>query len=379
MPSPPSSAVFSVVLLISGSLCGAQTLPWQIWTDLHSVAELCEGDQVLLRSSHCPDGCQYDRHSDGDWRYLRLEGEEGVIFEEAGAGAITRIWMTQGSGSSGPLSPSVQIRFYLDGESTPSIDVPLPALFDGSAPPFEAPLVGGRLVSSGGNFSYVPIAYRDGCKITMTGADEERIWFQFSFHRLASAIGVTSFTGGEDLGAWATLLASHGEDPWALLDQIPASSTSRNGTTTLNPGETIRLCDLAGPDSITALSLKAPAWAWPEVDISLWFDDRNTVSMSLADFFAVGRGGLDSTQSLFLGIDSDGSLYSYFPMPFSANMTFDLEHSGGAGSSPVEIEWMVRTAGEAPSTGNGTFLAQFRRDDETEIGTDIPLLELEGK
>ncbi len=79
-------------------------LPWEVWNDPRSLPRLTPAHQVLMRSSHCPDGCRFDRHSMGDSRFIRLDGDEGVIFEEAGAGAITRIWMTQGAaGLSLPL------------------------------------------------------------------------------------------------------------------------------------------------------------------------------------------------------------------------------------------------------------------------------------
>ncbi len=73
-------------------------LPWEIWRDLGEIARLRLDHQVVMRSSRCPDGCAYDRHSDGDSRFIRTIGDEGVIFESEGAGAITRIWMTQGDG-----------------------------------------------------------------------------------------------------------------------------------------------------------------------------------------------------------------------------------------------------------------------------------------
>ena len=107
----------------------------------------------MLRSSHCLSGGRFDRHSGSGERYIRRDGNQGVIFEEPGAGAITRIWMTTGEGTSKDLDPSVTIRIYLDGKSVPIVELPLPDLFNGSTPPFLFPLVGNRPISSGGNFS----------------------------------------------------------------------------------------------------------------------------------------------------------------------------------------------------------------------------------
>jgi hypothetical protein len=88
--------------------------PWEVWPDLRRLAVLPQAGQVLLRSSHCLDGCRKDRHSPGDPRFLRRDGKEGVLFEEAGAGAITRIWMTSslGNGMSVPLDPGVLYSYF---------------------------------------------------------------------------------------------------------------------------------------------------------------------------------------------------------------------------------------------------------------------------
>ncbi|MCG8456695.1 MAG: DUF2961 domain-containing protein, partial [Holophagales bacterium] len=219
------------------------------------MATVSDGHQVLLRSSHCPSACRFDRHSSGDWRYLRKEGAEGVIFDVPGAGAITRIWMTSGMGVSVPLDPAVRIRFYFDGEVAPTLDLPLPALFDGSVEPFTPPLTATRDTASGGFVSEVPLPFRKGCKVTLEGADDYRLWFQLTYHVLASASGVATFTGDEDLGAWRRLLSSPGLDPW------PGDPSARieTGDVLLQPGETSTLWNASGQGMITALRLAGPS------------------------------------------------------------------------------------------------------------------------
>lgn len=356
----------------------AGALPWEVWRDLHMLAELPPGDQVLLRSSRCPSGCRYDRHSDGDWRYIRVDGDEGVIFEEAGAGAITRIWMTMGAGVSEPLDPAVRLRLYVDGSDEPLFDLPLPDLFNGSTPPFLPPLVGDRMVSSGGNYSYVPIPYRAGCKITLVGAHEARIWYQLTFHRLAEAGDVVSFTGQEDLSAWAALLAAPGQDPYRLLGQDAPPSPSAAGQVWLKPGSTASLGSFAGPDSLISLRLGSPETAWPKVTLRLTFDGEVRVDLPLSDFFAVGRGGLTSTRSLLLGVTEDGTLYCYFPMPYrqSAEVSLTLPSWAAAG---VFVSYALRRSGTAPTASSALFGAALHVDSETPIGTDIPLLDLPGE
>ena len=59
-----------LALLLALAAPGAP--PWQIWDDLARLAVAAPGHQVLLRSSHCPSGCRYDRTDAGDPRFLRI-------------------------------------------------------------------------------------------------------------------------------------------------------------------------------------------------------------------------------------------------------------------------------------------------------------------
>jgi len=347
-----------------------------VFRDLEHLAEVAvPGDQGLLRSSHCPSGCAYDRHSAGDWRYIRLDGDEGIVFEETGPGALTRIWMTMGDGVSEPLDPAIRIRIYVDEAAAPVVDLPLPEMFRGRTPPFLWPLVVDREESSGGNVSFVPIPYRTGCRVAFVGANEKKIWFQFSFRRLASAEGVTTFTGREDLSAWAALLSAPGKDPW------PASPTSSvtSGVVSLGPGESATLADLTGPDSITALRLALPLPAWGLVELLADFDGERRVRLPLADFFAMGAVGQVPTRSLLVGLHEDGVLYSYFPMPYFQGARLRLRSLATSPGPPVAVSWSIRTAGAPPPSQSGLFGAALAASDATPLGVDFPLLDLVGQ
>lgn len=348
-------------------------LPWEIWSDLGEIARLRLDHRVVMRSSRCPDGCAYDRHSDGDERFIRRFGDEGVIFELEGAGAITRIWMTQGeSAISHPLDENIRLRLTLDGAVDPVIDLPLPAVF-GAVAPFTAPLAVDREDSSGGNVNYVPMAFRQGCRLSLVGAESARIWFQITGHRLASPDGITSFTGDEDLSEWRALLASPGTDPWADGATHPTIS----GATTLGPGEIEVLADLVGPDSLTALRLDVARERWNEVELVLDFDGERCAEMMLADFFAVGRAGSEATRSLLIGAGEPNELYSYFPMPFfrTARVTIRLAESA---LEPVDLDFVVRRRGRIPPADSGVFGAQLRVVEMSILGRDSVIAQLRG-
>jgi hypothetical protein len=344
-----------VALLLAAAPAVADgPLPWEVWHDLGELARLRLDHRVVMRSSRCPDGCAYDRHSDGDSRFVRTIGDEGVIFELEGPGAITRIWMTQGDGGvSQPLDPGIRLRLTLDGASQPVIDLPLPAVFGGWQP-FTPPLAVDRTASSGGNVSFVPIPFRDGCRLSLVGADPARIWFQVGGHRLASADGVVSFSGVEDLSTWRTMLSSPGSDPWT----DGASHSTISGSVGLDPGETVVVADFTGPDSLTAIRFDVPRARWGELELELEFDGRQRTRMSLVDFFAIGRANGEPTRSLLIGADDRETLYCYFPMPFFRSATVVL-HLDAAVTSPVAVDFEVRRRERLPATDSGLFSAQL--------------------
>lgn len=336
-------------------------LPWDLWSDLRRVAVIPDGDQVGLRSSHCLSGCGSDRHSEGDERFIRRDGEEGVIFEERGPGAVVRIWMTTGqSGVSVPIDPATSIRFYLDGEAIPRLDLPLPALFDGTQPPFMPPFVGDRLTSSGGNFCYVPIAYRRSCRIVLAGDLTQRLWFQFSFHRLPADAVVETFTGLEDLTGLASLLGGGEGDPWP-----PSSTGTVAGSVQLEPGVAQVAWADEGAGTVTELTLNLPRSEWSAVRANLVFDGERTVDLRLTDLF--GAGGAEPMQSLWLRADSRGELSSFFPMPYQRSAVLALIKDEGEG---LTIGYRVRIDERPPLPSSGRFAAKLAISDPSQIGVD---------
>lgn len=367
-------------LFVSIATDSRAAAPWEVWGDLHSLSHLASANRVLLRGSRCPDGCRFDRHSEGDERGLYQDGEEMVIFDEPGAGAIVRIWMTMGPGVSEPLDPTVTIRVYLDGSSVPVVDVPLPQLFDGSTPPFAFPLVENQATSSGGNYSYVPIAYRDGARVALVGAETKRIWYQVGFHRVADATGISSFTGSEDLSVLSALFAGSGADPFPLTESgSDSGSTVVSGAFELAAGAELVAHSVFDADTWTLLRVECASESRANVEIVLRFDGDERVRMPLADFFAVGQDDGVGTRSLFAGEDDQGFLYAFWPMPFRNNAELAFASLDPGAPEAVAIAWEVRESGRAPSATAARFGAELTVTDPAAGGSDIVLLELSGR
>lgn len=307
----------SVLLLIIVS-CSTYALPWETWEDSKLLAQLNSSSQSLLRSSYCPYNCRYDRSSSGDNRFLRMENEEAVIFEELNPGAISRIWMTSGvGGSSVNLDKNVRIKFYFDGELLPRIDIPLPQLFDNSTPPFLSPLTANRVNSSGGNISYVPINYAQSLKVTLTNAVDYKLWYQFNFHRMTQAADIKTFNLANTYTDLIDMFNQSG-DIWQPSESLYIDSV----ILTANNSKTLYSSDQAG--WVKSIKMTIDENYYDDVELILSFDNQIHSQLSLREFFAIGNNSGVITQSLFLGLNKQGALYSNFPMPYYKNMSVNL-------------------------------------------------------
>ena len=370
----------SAALLLAGSVAAAAdppaavSPPWEVWRDLASLAVIPTGDRVIMRSSHCPDGCALDRHSADASRFLRAEGDEGVLFEAEGPGVITRIWMTQGdNGISSPLDPEVWIRVVADGEVV--VQLPLPDFFGGEVPPFGPPLVEHRLMSSGGNVSYVPIPYRESCVVSLLGAEEAKLWFQITAHQLASAEGVASFTGEEDLDGWRALLGGEpASDPWRG-GPFPTAS----GSIELRRGTRAVIAAFSGQDVINGILLRLPPDRRDGLELRLVFDGVVRVAMPVADFFGVLDGTAEPVRSLLFGATDDDDLYAYFPMPFFESAVVELARSRTGARGKVPVEFAVRRLGRAPHPDSGFFGASSQVAESTTPGRAHRVLVASGR
>lgn len=351
-----------------------RVLPWEWWKDLSVISVVPDGDRTVMRSSHSPDGGQFDRHSAGDSRFIEtLPNGEGVIFRAEGAGAITRIWMVMGHGISEPLDPSIRIRIRIDGGDRPVVDLPIPALFDGSAPPFVPPLVADQKVSGGGQVSYVPIPFRHGCEVTLVGADEAKIWFQVVARLVADPTGVRSFTGEEDLTGFAETMNRAGGDPWPG-GPYPTIS----GAVVLEPGGTHTIADLDGPDVVNGLILRVDRRSWHRIGLRLTFDDHEPQLIPVLQLVGRPRVFGGAMRSLLVGVDADEDLYCYFPMPFSERARVELLRRPIEGPPTLRVEYALRTMAAAPPEDAGVFRVQTHRYDKDDPVEAFTLMDVSG-
>ena len=124
--------------------------------DLDSMADPAPpGWDAGMFSSTDPTGKGHDCG-----QFLRVEGNRYVLAEMDGPGVITRIWSANAQG---------QLQVFIDGQEEPVVDCTFKDLFEDRYPPFTPPIAG---KSSGGWYSYWPIAFRRSCKITVHESPE---------------------------------------------------------------------------------------------------------------------------------------------------------------------------------------------------------------
>lgn len=349
--------------------------PWEWWRDLATVASVPAGDRTVMRSSHCPSGCGLDRHSASDSRFLRVRDDgEGVIFSADGAGAVTRIWMVMGDGVSERLDGNIRLRVRIDGRRRPVVDLPLTEIFAGSTAPFVTPLVADFSVSGGGNVSYLPIPFRDGCEITLVGAGNAKIWFQVNARLVEDAGGVRSFTGKAYPDGLRSMLERSGGDPWPGSTSPPVS-----GSVVLAPGDGHTIATFEGPDLINGIIIRTPRKHWHRLGLRFTFDDREPQLIPVTDLF--GRPASDGgvTRSLLVGGDDDGDLYCYFPLPFFESAKVELLRRPVEGPARLKVTYAVRTAGAPPPDDAGYFAVEIRSHTPSVPGTKLTMVELDGR
>ena len=380
----PAATLAGVLL---AAVAHASGLPWEVWESPARIATLDAGDRVLQRSSHCLDGCRYDRSNAGPadldnfWpaRWLYSDGAEAVVFDERGPGALTRIWMTTGFGTSTCIDPATRVRFYIDAAQQPTLDLPLAALFDGSTPPFTAPLAFDRLQSSGGYLSHVPIAYAQSLRIGLLDADnggtnpctgnaQRLLWFQFQHHRLLPGTAVVPFVAGQDQPGWRAFLAHAGDDPWnAML-------APQHGNAMLAPAATQVLATRSGAGWLRGIRLQLPRAAYAQVNLRVHIDGETVIDLPLADFFATSEDAAVPPRGVLLGEDG-GGLYAWFPMPFTQGVTVELV-ADAALPAPVQVASALSFDGEPVPPAAGRF--RTRLADTCASGGDIRLYDARG-
>ncbi|MCL6218982.1 DUF2961 domain-containing protein [Zunongwangia pacifica] len=310
-------------------------------------------------------------------QYIRKEGENEVLAEMQGPGAIVRMW------SASPKKGKVKI--YIDDQEQPVIDESFIDYFKPSIPAFDFSELVYETNAKGFN-NYVPITYNKSCKIVAEPGWGQ--YYQFNY---------ITFPEGTKLEVFNPELAdSHqkalsevnsffkqnmGESPYA---EEGFKTTSK--TVSLKPAEKKSVV-LEGTGAIAELRIKIQhktAKNFPELlrktSISIKWDgsEESAVWSPLGDFFGTSPGW-NEYQTLPMGMTKDW-MYSYWYMPFEkgAELIFENEFQ-----EPVNLQIEIKHEKLTDNIENyGRFHAKWHRDLKPlpkERWPDWRLLETEGR
>ena len=288
--------------------------------NLQNLPRLRPGVICKMFSSYDRTGGNNDGFN-GTYSKIRLEDGCSVLAEMSGPGVIQRIWFTHSLHKKDGLLELKQehIKIYVDGSDTPALDVPLEDLFNGKLPQFPKPLAGSAI---GGFYSYVPIPYKDGCKVLVEGDAVK--FYHITYSEFPSSEGIESFSmqmspqkskqlanavkAWSDLGNIKTLGL---EDHKKIEMQIDSKPSAPYQTDLPEGSHMIRAIYLDTDSNNVILG--------PKVRFQIFFDSAKSPAVDVPLKFFFGQAfDPDPYRSLMLGKTSD-AYYNFFPMPYNKN------------------------------------------------------------
>lgn len=358
-------------------------------TDLKSLAVLPEeGEKSAMWSSYDRNSkidpatgkfIDWDANIDGfEPQYIRKEGDNEVLAEMDGPGAVVRIW------SASPRRGKVKI--YIDGSKEPIINESFIDYFKPSIPAFEYPGLVYETNAKGFN-NYVPIPYQTSCKIVA-----EPGWGQY-YH-----FNYITFPGDVQLEAFNPTPTGEGEK---ALDKVNTWFSEHMGE---YPGDDSKLAkeiaeieltanekrvafSLEGKGAIATLKAKFndinPADTREIMRKTIleirWDGEENpSVWTPLGDFFGTSPGW-NKYRTLPMGM-TDEWAYSYWYMPFGSGAEISLKnHFNSTVSVTLEVQHEKLLQ---DNDDYGRFHAKWHRDLaplEEERWPDWTLLETKGR
>jgi len=308
-------------------------------------AFVCRQASSYNRHSITPDRPDWFTGGDFDQFYGcdHVEGrKEWIMLDAAGPGVVTRWWQTQYRGTG-------TIRIYLDRAKEPLFKGTGDELVAGEAiagPPLAANRGGGRNL-------YLPIPFREHCKITFESSDpnaeftkktprftNESLFYIINYLQYPKGTEVKSLSRA-DLDSNRRLIDRTGQ---ALLQpenhRLNITRTVGEIVQTLNPGESLRR-RISGPGAIAEVRLKINAedisQAMRSTVIAAAFDDKPTIWAPVGEFFGSGLG-VNPYKSWWRMVDKEGWMTCWWPMPFRESAEVSIVNHSTDESVEVRLD-----------------------------------------
>ena len=373
-----SLTVVSIALIAGAQSQTTEVLPAEpvfgidLLTRLDLLPQIRSQVYTGMFSSYDRTGGNDDGFS-GTYSFIRKEGDNLVIAEMEGPGAIYRIHMP------GPQEGIIE--FYFDGEAHPRISMPIPDMVDGKHFPFLAPLTGGGV---GGRYTYVPLTYRKSCKIIVKAPTFS--FYDINYATYPKEAPILTFQNPpsdewlKKMEKAGKIINSAGTDITGYLVGEGTPVESRKVAKQLKTGTPTELFRLKKPGRIVGLKIgPASVFSGKERDIvlNIYWDNQTepAVSSPVGDFFGYSFGE-PAVKSLFVGTLDDMN-YVYLPMPFNESARIELVSERSTQKAlQVQAEIYYAMTGKQP--GEGYFYAYWHRENPCTEGKPFTYLNTEG-
>lgn len=282
-------------------------------------------------------------NADWDWALYQDDKGEWVLFEHLGPGCIYNFVQHRYPSCEEPV-----FRFYFDGENEPRFTIRHSEF--GEKYPFTEPLAS-RYIGPYDNGrgpirvvrSFVPMPYKKSCKITsnirLEGCDRSKNqggWGHVIYHAYETCDGLETFTLGEK--PEVQKLTALWKQAGSCIHSLAKPRREQLTNLVLKPGEAYPLLNCRERGTIAGIRILTNRYHPSHLkDLSLTavWDDHSEPDVE-APFGCLFSNelGYHSVQYLLSGMNTDGSYYNYYPMPFAHSAVLTLKNNG---SSPVHI------------------------------------------
>lgn len=268
-------------------------------------------------------------------QFIRMEEnqsrQEYVMMDAAGPGAVVRFWLTT------QVKPGT-IRFYLDENKTPAIEIPAYDLLKAGldlGPALLNPHSSYEASGKGGNTLYLPIPYQKHCKITFEFADsagrKAPHYYQINYRRYSAPTIVKTFSK-EDLLAYKATVANTEKILWhptasgssSKVNQQLHVSAKTEGSVVLPKGNAA-IAQLI--ISFSAAKNNNEESVYRSTILKIEFDGKQTVWCPLGDFAGSGYGR-KLVKSWYREMTEEGKVISRWLMPYQKSARISIINTG---------------------------------------------------
>jgi hypothetical protein len=310
------------LLMFSGSFVYSQTVTTESllkeMTDFNAVTYWPVPYYSAAQAS------SYDRHSiapdkpgwfaNADYsQFIRSDGNEHVMLDEDGPGALVRFWMTT-------FKRAGTLRIYFDNNTKAEIVIPAYDLMKLDFNPGLAlltPHSSYEPVEKGGSTLYLPMPYAKHCKVTWEDAApeiKEPRYYQINFRTYEHNTAVKTFTLVE-AAHLKPLMEKVSEQLLHPVNVTEGQQASINKL--VLPQGTVAVNLPHGPNAIRLLTIEGNS----NIILKIQFDGEQTVYCPVADF--AGSGG-KPLQSWYRTVSADGKIISRWTMPYKKSAIISL-------------------------------------------------------